>query len=376
LHTLQAVPVEAKDAVSSRIPVFAPGEDPLQPALLSQDQAAYLCRLALLEKLGEELADQRLQLVEHCELLVRVEDNWQHDRADGVAELGDLSLQLHRREEVLRRREQSLHDRERTHESAEQGLRRRYDEVQQEQLRLEGLQVRLNSRERSYEAERQRLLACVRAREALVRGRILAMADLRKQWIERQRQEIRKLRTELEASQAMRARFSALWAEYLRRSAMLEHEERSVAERAHALEHLRLECTGQSQNPAAAERRLERWRRRCAAVSAAATGKLAHERTWLQEEADRLKRYGDKLDQQAAALHEQETELLTKRTTWENEQRRTSQAADQLHLELKSLRAQRGLYERQLQELRGELERVAQSMLGERGNEPSAIQAA
>jgi cell division protein FtsB len=122
---------------------------------------------------------------------------------------------------------------------------------------------------------------------------------------------------------------------------------------------------------------MERLRRRCAAVSVAAARKLAKERAALQAEAARLAARFLELEHFAASLEEQEKELNSRGIALDNDRRLADGSAAKLRLELRSLHAQRKLNEWQINALRDELERLANSVLDDFGGGlPPVVQAA
>jgi len=326
--------------------------------------------LTVLHKLVAELADQRLHLAEQCERLLRAQQRWQENRDAIVAELETVGMRLQEREQTLTARECQL-------QTAEYEGRQRREQQALARQHLDGWHARLAAREAAWESEREGLLARLHAREELVKRYLSIMADLRQRWAQRRRQEVEHWRAESKHCQEIRQHYALLWEEYTRRNAAVEQEQRILAERALAMEQFRLECIGQSANSPAAEKRLERLRRRWAALSAAAQRALAKERHALQAEASRLEERSRQLEQYAAELAARATDLSSRQTEWQHEQTSAEGAQTRMRQELQSLRVQHDLHERQIHTLRDELERMAQTLIEE--SEPltlPAVQAA
>src|SRR5207253_5773877 len=128
----------------------------------------------------------------------------------------------------------------------------------------------------------------------------------RSRWQQRRKQELVALRGELQRCGAARRQYAVLWEECLNHGSALEQQQRALAERALALEQYRLEVIGRAPDSAAAEKRLERLRRRCAAPTTAARRNLDRERQALDAERKRLQTLAQQLDGQTAALAESE----------------------------------------------------------------------
>src|SRR5262249_26132116 len=123
-------------------------------------EAELQSRLASLEKVAGELADQRLQLVERYQRVVQAQLDWQQERERTVSDLEALGLRLQEREGTLVSREQAV-------STTALGLRPPQEEVAHCQRHLDAWQARLTLRQAAWEGERARLLAEVRTRRNL-----------------------------------------------------------------------------------------------------------------------------------------------------------------------------------------------------------------
>jgi chromosome segregation ATPase len=323
--------------------------------------------LAPLEQLADELADQRLCLAEQAEHLLEAQERWQQERDAVAAELEATGRSLHERQ-------QELEVRERMQEAVEFSWRQRDQELTQARQQLEGRQARSTARAAAWESDRDTQLAQLQSREDLVKRYLTVLADLRQRWTERRREELERWRTEIDRCHEVRQAYAALWDEYRQRNAALEEQQRTLAERALAMEQYRLELIGQADNSVAAEKKLERLRRRWTALSAVARRRVAAERRAVEAEAARLTERARQLHEQAAQLAAREGELSAQQTEWQQEQAQAKEAQDRQRQELFSLRAQRDHYERLLRELRDEVERMAQVLLAD--NDPPELPAA
>jgi chromosome segregation ATPase len=313
-------------------------------------------RLAGLEVLAGELADQRLHLLEQAARLARAQEEWRAEQAAALAELDEAGRRLQEREARIEPSGRALAE-------AEADLRRRAEAVAQRQGHLDGWQARLTAQAAAWEAKRESLLAAMRGREEVARRQADVMDGLRRRWAQRRQKELESLRGELQRCGAARRQYAALWEECLNRGAALEQQQRALAERALALEQYRLEVIGRAADSAAAEKRLERLRRRCAAPTAAARRNLDRERQALSTEAKRLQEVAQQLDKQGLGLAEREAALSERLTSRDQGQADADTAGTRLRAEVRALTAQRDRHEREAQALRDEVERLARLLM-------------
>jgi hypothetical protein len=338
------------DNVSPPGPAAAPAPMPAPTGEAEWEQVTRLDRLA------SDLADQRVHLAEQCECLVRAEENWRQAHAEVVAELEAVARSLQQREEALRSRERVL-------QVAEIDLRQRREELVQERFQLDAWRSRMVARESAWEGDRTIVLAQAQAGEDLAKRRLAALDEQRRRLKQRQRQEstdCQKAHTQFVEARRL---YATLWEDCLRRSAVLDLEKRTLAERTLALEQYRLETVGQASDAAAAERQLERLRRRWAALFTEAERNLDRERKALQAELGRIESRSQEVERQTADIHEREAKFSTRQTEWEGHQAQVEEANARQRKELECLRAQREQQERQLAALRDEVERMAHTLL-------------
>jgi pSer/pThr/pTyr-binding forkhead associated (FHA) protein len=359
-------------ALGGRAPQFVPALPPEAPPGAHDGQ-----RLAYLQQVSGDLADQRLHLLEQMERLVRTHEAWQHQREAAAAEMEAVARRLDGREQALGEREQTLGEREEALGPAEMALRQRSRELAQLRCHLEGWQARLAAREATLDAEQERLLAEVRAREERVQRQVQYLTEIRQRWAGRRRGEVERLRTEQAACQEAQRHFTTLWEEYFRRNVVVEQEQRALAERALAMEQYRLELIGRAGDRDTAERRLEHLRRRLASYHAAAQRQLVRERQALEGEVIRLEERARQAHDQALSVARREADLADGRMAWEQEQRQADEVRTRLHIELHTTCAHRDLYRRQLDRLNAEVERMANALIEEAETlEPPGLQAA
>lgn len=361
---LQPPAVSHAESAPAAATVPAPSES-LPPAAPDRDR-----RSLALEGLAAELADQRLQVLEQFERLLRAQQGWQQDRDQVARELEQVGLQLSEREHALNVRELAI-------APTERALASRREEATQIRLHLQGWRSRLAARESAWEAERDRVLAEVAAREKVVEERQQLLAELRQRWGERRLQEFEQLRTEQNRHRDSFHRHANLWTECYRRSSLLEQEQRALAEKSLALEQYRLEVVGHADNPATAEKRLERLRRRWASLSLAVERRLAHDRKALEALLAEVEDRFLQLHERNTEAAEERLERAQRQTDEEQSAAEAAEGMARLQQSLHSTRAQRDLNQWQLDRLRDEMERMALTLIDEADGGPApSMQAA
>ncbi len=130
---------------------------PVRPLPLRHDLTS---RLAALEKLSTELADQRVHLTEQCERLLMIQQRWQEHRDHAAAEMEEASRLIQERDEVLAQREQDLDD-------AISRFAQRQADASYVHRYLESWQARLTARAAALEGEREREQVEMQGREDL-----------------------------------------------------------------------------------------------------------------------------------------------------------------------------------------------------------------
>jgi hypothetical protein len=340
----------------------APGARAL-PARLPAGEAGDLA--AVLRRLAGDLADQRLHLLEQWQELLNVQALWHRERQALLAELEGSARRLDDRERRVAVQEHAL-------ASAAASLRQRQEAASQVRCALEGWQARLTAREAGLEGEREKLLADVKAREEAAAAELARLTDLRKRWAERRRQELEEVRAARRRAEEVRRYYVGLWQECQARRAAIAREQRDLAARTLALEQVRLDLPGRAPDAAAAERRIERLRRRFAARVEAEQCDLIRERQALQAETARLAEEGRRQQEREAGLASAREELDRRAAEGEDGRAEAQADVERARLELLRLRALRECDERQLAALRDEVERIARHLIDEEAPAPPA----
>lgn len=315
-------------------------------------------RLTTLEKLAGELADQRLYLVEQCARLQQARRRWQQERDAAWAALEPLAQRLHEREQALVERGQNV-------AALEADNRQRQDEIAHLRKHLDAWQARLALRVTAWEGERDRLLAELRSREELAERQLVAVASLKQQWQQRRHQEVEQLQTWLATCERLGHESAKLRDDWLRRSAAMEQERRSLAERSTALEEYRQRCLARSPELKEAQEQLEHCRQSWAAEFVEASRPLVRDCAELDAQARRLEARMEQQRAELARAATAESERSLQVTERDHVQLVAETQYMKLRQQLQGLHDQTEIYERQIGELNEEVERLARALLDE-----------
>jgi hypothetical protein len=366
-HAAQAVPLAAASSVPT--PSASEPSSVLLPTVVEADpgewhlrelEAGWQQRVAAVEAIVGDLADQRLHLAEQCQRLVQTQQTWEQERDAAAAQLEKLAAHLHEREQTLAGRERAL-------SAVEGSLHQRHEEVAQLRRHLEAWQARLTTRTAAWEAERDRFLVEIQGREELAERRLALITELRRRWHERRRHQRERLRAERAACEDLRQECAAVREEWLGRRTLLEQEQRTLAEQALVLEQYRQECLGKASEPELAAQRLEHLRRSWAAWTAAAHRTLAQDRLALQAEATRLQQRQRAFQQVVDVVAEQEADWSQRQASWEQQQAAVEEERARLRQQVYRLGVQRNRFEQQLKDLHNEVERLVAVLLEDGG---------
>jgi hypothetical protein len=334
------------------------------PAAPAEAEGGSGRHLAVLEELAGELADQRLQLAEQWGELARAREAWQQEHRVTAAELKALAAGLQEKGLAFLAREKEL-------DEADVAIRRRHGEAAQLRQHLVGWEARLRARELAWEAERDRLLTDLRGREGLAEHNLAALVELRQRWARRRRRELQAVQAERAACEKVRQQYVALRDERRRKSRELEEERSQLGARAVALEEYRKKCLSRAPDQAAAERRIDRLRRRWLAENAAAVRAVQREREALQLEATQIEAGHADLEQRADRFGKEHTTLAERQAGWEERQAQLEAEQARLRGEVEGLQAQRARSVQEAEALRNEVERIARQLLEEPEDPPA-----
>ncbi|MFO0968085.1 MAG: FHA domain-containing protein [Gemmataceae bacterium] len=352
--TLAALPAIA--AVAEFQPPAAQVEGPPapQPTTTAKEWGA---RLAHLQQVSRHLNDQRLELVDQWRTLTLLFRAWQKEKEQAAGELDALANRL-------LEQGQALAEREREQRQADDTLRRRQEDVAQLRHQMIAWRSRLRVKEQTWENERAKVLLETRHRETLAEEQHRVLVDLRQRWEKRCGEELEQLRGGRAEIERTRAAVEQTRAELSHRASSLDEEKRILTEKALSLEQFRQELLRKS-DPASAERKLERYRRRWLTQNTLALRNLAQQREALQKELADLDRKSADLARRAEVLSGAEADLSRKQAAWEQHQALAQTRQIRMEEEMKHAQRQRRLAEEQYLKMRDEVERIARAIYSE-----------
>jgi pSer/pThr/pTyr-binding forkhead associated (FHA) protein len=324
------------------------------------------------------VADQRWHLLEQWERLLQVQDDWQKEHTAVLSEIDEASQRLQQREVRLDERVEQIQKRETMLEARLAQLQQRQESLSQLRCSLEGWQARLQMQTTAWNAEREEVLSSVRAREEAVAAQAFRIEELHRKRTERIQKHFQSLRPARDRCEDVRKQYVGLWKACQEQHQALVAEQQLAARQTLTLERFRMECLAEAGNEVKAEKRLERLQHNCDALNAEAQRHLERERQSLLKEMGRL-------DGRASTLADMEKDLVrrtdllaTQLTDLENQQVTMTENAGRRDQAMATLQVRYQLAEQQVQNLRDEVERLAQMLLEEvdAGLLPASSQAA
>src|SRR5579884_3313390 len=278
---------------SDRTPAVAEVLEAVKSSRLLPSRQDLMPRLAALEKLSTELADQRVHLTEQCERLLQTQQRWEQDRDQAAAELEQAGERLRERERTLAARERELEEALGRYEQqqADSAYVRRY---------LESWQARLTLRAAAWEGERERLLADVEARERLASRRLNVLLQIGRRWQERRQEEVRRLQAQYAVCEQLRQGLEQARQEWLDRHEILTGAQRNLAERLALLDRSVVDPMQFDQE--SDRTRLKLFQKKLVAINTTAEKALAREYQTVRTEAARIEERFSQVQQHVQAV--------------------------------------------------------------------------
>jgi chromosome segregation ATPase len=199
----------------------------------------------------QDCIDQQRRLQEQYQLMQSIRRGWLTEMDQALAELA-------RREEAVERQEDVLFPREEAVRRAEKEVRRRADALARREQHLATWEARLWRQQSSFQCERSRALAVIRARAAALRQRAHVLAGFRKQAAEERRREQERIKEDRLACEAARQDYLRLRDKCRERLAQLVEERKEVLARELVLAHAREKLLEEDADPAASAAELDR----------------------------------------------------------------------------------------------------------------------
>jgi pSer/pThr/pTyr-binding forkhead associated (FHA) protein len=312
----------------------------------------------VLARLADDLADQRRHLLEQWQRLLEMLEAWDPERAAVVVQFETAARELAQREQRIINREEVL-------AAGEADLCRRQQALFEIRCSLEAWHARLTARETFLDNERVMLLADVKAREEVAEARAKRLEEMRQRRACRHSQELEEMRLARAQHEQMRRDYALLWQECQERRAELIREHRELAAKAFAVEQCRQDLLRRAADTAAVDKFLERLRRHELARIQSDERELCRERAALAGETNRLDQLAARLLEQEQTLVARHEEWMRQVTEWEERQAAAAELEQHRRQELRHWQLVHEQEERQLAELREEVERIAKLLLEE-----------
>jgi hypothetical protein len=322
---------------------------------LAREKHALVMSQNELERRAADLADQRAVLAEQVAALVVARQTWRTAECQTVAELESLARNLNHRELAVVEQEDEL-------AHAADVLKRREDELWELRAKLEGWQSSLTAHEASAAAARDRAAAELDAKREHLTKWEASLTELCAKWASERDRDREALREELDAWAASRAAYLAKMADLDRARSELAAEAVRVAEVSMAVEEVQQELTGQKGR--LARRKLRVHRRKW-------ESHFGHFAKDLEARRRALALQAEGADDRCRALTRALAEVAAQRDAVahagqraEAERAARSRELDEraVILSIEAARAERT--QRELDEVRGEVDRVAAALIG------------
>ncbi len=338
-----------RQALADVQPAAAEQPAALAPRVIADENTARW--LERLEAIATDLADQRLALVEQWQHFLQTQQHWHDGQQEVLPQLEESARRLEAREQLLDIREQAIL-------ASAEGLKDREQALARQRAELEAMRSQITVAEHAWQQEKVDVQERVRREEDAIQRRQHKLAQLRRQWAVRRKEETIRLTRELNRCRELQRLYAAMREEYETRSAELGAEHRSLAERTLALEQLELDRVGKAEDAVAVEKRLQKIRKQIAADHAEAERRLAERGRHLEGEASRLSAQAQHLHQRLDATVETEAALSTRQTEWEHRLAQEERAREELEQELYRLRQSEQRLSARCREMQDEFERL------------------
>lgn len=269
-------------------------------------EPAAASRIIGLEQLASDLADQRVALAEQYERIVHIHRAWHEERTRAADDLDAFAQRLATEEQDIAARQMQTRS-----EETSLGVRRAEIENMRQEIAI--FRAQLTSRAHALEEEHAAELAALREKGALLEEQLASLAEVRVRWNNRRQEEI----AHWQASHALLAQELAQThsqrTELFAAGQQVAAERRSLVEKSLALEQYRQEVFLRAKDPAA-QRRVERLRRRWLSLHAALVRYAKKEREGAEMDLERIEKGHALLQEQRDRLTHVEAALTEKQT--------------------------------------------------------------
>jgi hypothetical protein len=298
-----------------------------------------------LKQVASDLADQRYRVAEQSARLVEARRRWLQERVQSAGWLEAFGQHLQSRLQGLAVQEERCGQWE-----AELQLRYQNHQGAEAQLRIQAS---------AWEAERDKAVADLHAREQAVAKWASTLKKRRQSLKVQQEHHLESLRRANASCERARLQYFELRTLAEDRLKQLVREQRRVAEQALAIEQYRQEVIVQGADAVATDKRLAVLRRNLADLTAASENDLGQRQEDLAGEFARLNEHHRQLHAQlerSAAITKREAE-------WEQQHAVFEEESNRLRHELHRMRSRQTVNERQIEELTDEVERLTRALM-------------
>ncbi|MFL5329382.1 MAG: FHA domain-containing protein [Gemmataceae bacterium] len=305
-----------------------------------------------LERAADEIADEQALLTEQVDRFARVRMEWEEERLRALAEFDAAAAELANREGALTIREAEINaaeGRANSHEQVAHSLSRRAE--------AERMKAMAELAERRAELERIAQSLSGQSRELARREQ--SLTELYRFWGRRRTAAFAALNDAQASNAASREEWASLHANWLRAQARLLSEQQELAAQRLAVEQYRQECIDASADPQLGARRLERLRRHWHAKCSVAKRDMARLAAMLTTESERLDQRFAELQRDEVRLQSRVADLDDLFAAAEIQQANVASERVQRDEQIRAEAKQRESYERQLTNLRGQLDQLA-----------------
>ncbi len=308
----------------------APAGDAVSSSFEHTAEAGWL---ASLEQVASELADQRVHLLEQFASLAEIQTAWEDERDQACAALETVGRRL-------LAQEQSLADRHRRACADEVSLEQRRDEIEAMRQDIHIARVQLKASAELFEDDRRKRLDALVHQEKVLREQFASLTQVRQRWNSRRAEETRELRSKQAVLKQQHQETHEQRLKLFERAQEVDEEKRILAEKSLALEQYRQEIFDRAKDPAA-QRRVERLRRRWLTINSTLIRNAKNERESVKKEMELVAAKREELTQKHNDLAETADALSAKHAMLEEKE--ATLKARQLFLdeELAKLKSQR-----------------------------------
>lgn len=260
----------------------------------------------LLEKLLLHQEDQRRQLQEQWAQFLSEQEQWQQEHAVLLPEVERMIEELDTREHQIKAREYEL-------DQESKSLQAKREELSCKEFALDAVQSRWKVKEVEWHAERSKLLCEVQLRETLLKKEREDLAQLREKWKTNRHKEVESLKTHLRNCQAAHRCYVKAMEHHQEEIAELASQKQRLTEQSLALEELRSELLGQSEDSIQSEKKIRRLEKEWNKAYKFAREELEEQQSELKKELERLQEMSHSLQTRSQTVLSEETQLAS---TW------------------------------------------------------------